>query len=329
MGWRLGGKGASSCNKALGNRVEEHGLHLWFGFYENAFDLMRRTYAAMDPPQAIEDHFTPVEEIVLGEDFHGRSVLREIHPPPKDGEPGVGDHAVDFWSVAETALAWLLDLEVRATTPESILRRVHSSASAAAHFALGLPRLVLGSGIGPGSVRRDVSRGLSSLASAVSPGAAPGPASEEYLRQRVAEVLGSERGDTRGVLELAYELSARRHRRRGSRRQGLQRDRRPRPARLAPAARRARAHDAARALHPRALRPRLRLPRRRHGQAGPGRREGDPGPHPDRLQLQGRADVPARRRHGRDHLQPPLPRAVRPRGAVPLLPSRDEPRGRR
>ena len=111
MGWRLGGKGASSCNKALGNRVEEHGLHLWFGFYENAFDLMRKTYAAMDPPQSIEDHFTPVDEIVLGEEFNGRSVLREIHPPRIEGEPGVGDHAVDFWSVAETSLAWLLKLE--------------------------------------------------------------------------------------------------------------------------------------------------------------------------------------------------------------------------
>src|SRR3954451_24481552 len=211
-GWRLGGKGASSNNKALGNRVEEHGLHLWFGFYENAFDLMRRTYAAMDPPQSIDDHFTPVKEIVLGEDFHGRSVLRELHPPPIPGQPGVGDHAVDFWTVAKTSLAWLLDLEARATTPESILRRLHSTASATAHFALGLPGLVLGGGIGPGRVRGDVSRGLSSLASAVSPGAATADvhASEASLRQRVAQVLGHERGDMRSALELAYELSVRR-----------------------------------------------------------------------------------------------------------------------
>ena len=111
MGWRLGGKGASSCNKALGNRVEEHGLHLWFGFYENAFDLMRRTYAEMDPPQSIEDHFTPVKQIVLGEEFKGQSVLHTFCPPPKPGRPGVGDHEVDFWSAAETMLAWVLELE--------------------------------------------------------------------------------------------------------------------------------------------------------------------------------------------------------------------------
>ena len=43
MGWRLGGKGASG--RGIADRVEEHGLHLWMGFYENAFRLMRDCYA--------------------------------------------------------------------------------------------------------------------------------------------------------------------------------------------------------------------------------------------------------------------------------------------
>jgi uncharacterized protein with NAD-binding domain and iron-sulfur cluster len=49
MGWRLGGKGASGRGPA--GRIEEHGLHLWMGFYENAFRLMRECYAelARDP----------------------------------------------------------------------------------------------------------------------------------------------------------------------------------------------------------------------------------------------------------------------------------------
>ena len=33
MGWRAGGKGASGCNAEYGERIEEHGLHIWFGFY--------------------------------------------------------------------------------------------------------------------------------------------------------------------------------------------------------------------------------------------------------------------------------------------------------
>src|SRR5262245_41006162 len=45
LGWRLGGKGASGRGPA--DRIEEHGLHLWMGFYENAFRLMRECYAEL------------------------------------------------------------------------------------------------------------------------------------------------------------------------------------------------------------------------------------------------------------------------------------------
>jgi uncharacterized protein with NAD-binding domain and iron-sulfur cluster len=41
-GWRLGGKCASG--RGPHGRVEEHGLHVWFGSYDNAFALMRRCY---------------------------------------------------------------------------------------------------------------------------------------------------------------------------------------------------------------------------------------------------------------------------------------------
>ena len=51
MGWRLGGKGASGRNASAGERIEEHGLHLWFGFYDNAFDLIQKCY--------IENNRTP------------------------------------------------------------------------------------------------------------------------------------------------------------------------------------------------------------------------------------------------------------------------------
>src|SRR5258706_10195304 len=53
MGWRLGGKGASGRGPC--GRIEEHGLHLWMGYYENAFRLMREGYEEMnrDPPDGI------------------------------------------------------------------------------------------------------------------------------------------------------------------------------------------------------------------------------------------------------------------------------------
>ncbi len=50
-GWQLGGKGASGRNPHPGGgphggqRIEEHGLHIWFGFYEHAFRMLRQAYA--------------------------------------------------------------------------------------------------------------------------------------------------------------------------------------------------------------------------------------------------------------------------------------------
>jgi uncharacterized protein with NAD-binding domain and iron-sulfur cluster len=44
LGWRLGGKGASGRNPDFGQRIEEHGIHVWFGFYDNAFRLLDGCY---------------------------------------------------------------------------------------------------------------------------------------------------------------------------------------------------------------------------------------------------------------------------------------------
>src|SRR5260370_21893732 len=51
LGWRLGGKGASGRGAA--DRIEEHGLHVWMGFYDNAFRLLRECYAELgrDPKE--------------------------------------------------------------------------------------------------------------------------------------------------------------------------------------------------------------------------------------------------------------------------------------
>ena len=56
VGWRLGGKGAVgwTCKDYPtpdfeNQRVRlEHGLHVWGGFYDNAFDLLKRCYDAHD-----------------------------------------------------------------------------------------------------------------------------------------------------------------------------------------------------------------------------------------------------------------------------------------
>ena len=55
-GWRLGGKGASS--RGENGRIEEHGLHVWLGSYENAFALLRECYTELD--RATTDPAAPI-----------------------------------------------------------------------------------------------------------------------------------------------------------------------------------------------------------------------------------------------------------------------------
>src|SRR5580700_8141232 len=80
MGWRLGGKGASGRNMNCAARIEEHGLHIWFGFYDNAFALMRRCYEELDRPEGaplatIGDAFKPASQIVLCEHYNDKWLL--------------------------------------------------------------------------------------------------------------------------------------------------------------------------------------------------------------------------------------------------------------
>lgn len=77
MGWRLGGKGASGRNQKRNGRIEEHGLHIWFGTYHNAIALMRRCYAELGrPPGAplatFDDAFKPQRRLVLLEEVAGQ-----------------------------------------------------------------------------------------------------------------------------------------------------------------------------------------------------------------------------------------------------------------
>ena len=76
MGWRLGGKGASGRNQKIADRIEEHGLHVFFGFYENAIGIMRRCYQELGrPPDAplatFEEAFKSRDLIVMEEYLNG------------------------------------------------------------------------------------------------------------------------------------------------------------------------------------------------------------------------------------------------------------------
>lgn len=93
-GWRLGGKGASS--RGPSGRIEEHGLHVWLGFYDNAFRLLRSCYGELDRPrvdpecsiQGWRDAFFPASTIGLGRTGEADSPLWLAQFPENDRLPG-------------------------------------------------------------------------------------------------------------------------------------------------------------------------------------------------------------------------------------------------
>lgn len=112
MGWRIGGKGASGRNPDYGERIEEHGLHIWFGFYDNAFDSIKQAYDLLDRPPGSplatwQEAFKPHSYIVLQELIDGKWKSWPIDFPTNDLVPGQIDDELDIWDLFRTAYMWI------------------------------------------------------------------------------------------------------------------------------------------------------------------------------------------------------------------------------
>jgi uncharacterized protein with NAD-binding domain and iron-sulfur cluster len=100
QGWRLGGKGASGRNadpaNGLARRIEEHGLHVWGGFYDNAFRVMRSAIAESNRTApgwtfpTFDDAFKPHDLFHLADLENGEWVFNAIRPPSNAAQPGMG-----------------------------------------------------------------------------------------------------------------------------------------------------------------------------------------------------------------------------------------------
>ena len=163
-GWRLGGKGASS--RGVHGRIEEHGLHVWLGYYDNAFRLMREAYDELDrarsepgcPIGTWRDGFFPASLIGVGSDQAGRWADWLAWFPENDqlpGEPSEGDDAMDAVDLARQLLALLgrfgasLD-RAAAAAPRAVL----SASPVAPSRAQGVDEVVAGIGIALRSIAR-------------------------------------------------------------------------------------------------------------------------------------------------------------------------------
>jgi len=92
FGWRLGGKAASGRNLRLGQgmRIEEHGLHVWFGCYDHAWSLLQRCYAALGRGPNMLKLFQGQTDTPYMEDVNGWKVW-PVSFPRKFGK--LGEHS--------------------------------------------------------------------------------------------------------------------------------------------------------------------------------------------------------------------------------------------
>ena len=111
LGWRLGGKGASGRNATHNQRIEEHGLHIWFGFYDNAFQMIQDCYEELDrPPDAPlarwTDAFKPHAAGANISQKLGGVWRHWVHPLPlNEAIPGQGPYLLAPWIYLRTAIA--------------------------------------------------------------------------------------------------------------------------------------------------------------------------------------------------------------------------------
>jgi uncharacterized protein with NAD-binding domain and iron-sulfur cluster len=114
MGWRLGGKCASGRDADNGERILEHGLHIWLGFYQNAFRMIRKCYGELrrpaDAPLATwQDAFKKHSLLTLMEQRNGQWVPWILDFPTNNEVPGDGGVLPKPWDYLRMLLQWLVE----------------------------------------------------------------------------------------------------------------------------------------------------------------------------------------------------------------------------
>lgn len=137
-GHRLGGKGASS--RGVHGRIEEHGLHVWLGYYDNAFRLLRECYEELDrdrtdptcPIRTIDDALKPSPDVGLQDDdgdtwrpWMARFALNDLRP----GDESLNASSFSGADIVGRALRLLGDFYA-SVADETELRAVTLSAHA-------------------------------------------------------------------------------------------------------------------------------------------------------------------------------------------------------
>ena len=112
LGWRLGGKGASGRNPAHHQRIEEHGLHIFLGFYDNAFRTMQKLYDELgrgptEPLARWDQAWKQRSYVVFMEKQLGRWLPWPVDFVRNDGVPGVGEQWPPGWDYVKMLIDWI------------------------------------------------------------------------------------------------------------------------------------------------------------------------------------------------------------------------------
>lgn len=111
----LGGKGAStrSSAPAEGERIQEHGIHIIMGFYDNALGLLRDVYAELDASGyndilPWQDALTPWDHITLSREIGAVPDYQQIAFPENDLSPGNAEGSSTIATMVSNAFGWML-----------------------------------------------------------------------------------------------------------------------------------------------------------------------------------------------------------------------------
>ncbi|MEL6826599.1 MAG: NAD(P)-binding protein [Pseudomonadota bacterium] len=134
MGWRLGGKCASSRNDqpGMGYRNEEHGLHVLGGWYHNTFEMLRRVYMDWNELPAVDSRpireaFLPVNGAVLFDEKrflwlkYGWRKIAVRFPDPV-GQPGIDIPDLSIGRMLRVLARWVQELLENAFAGLSLVR---------------------------------------------------------------------------------------------------------------------------------------------------------------------------------------------------------------
>jgi uncharacterized protein with NAD-binding domain and iron-sulfur cluster len=122
LGWRLGGKCASGRDADMAYRIQEHGLHVWGGFYENSFRLIQDVYGALPPDtgnplEAWDDALKKLSTVTLQEHIDGQWINWYLDFPENSAVPGTGGVIPSIWDYVQLILNWLDSQFAKVTHP--------------------------------------------------------------------------------------------------------------------------------------------------------------------------------------------------------------------